>query len=119
MALLLGGFAFNASAQTELKFNNKGKSSKVVVKNAQAKGEDLNKEITKYENAVEECLNIYNAMQTKTGQVKYTAKDFNTALEHAEALKAQIEKSKANLNRTQANRFNKATEKLLKVYQKF
>ena len=118
MALLLGGFTLNANAQITMNGKNSNTSKKAVIKNAQVKGENLDKMLVDYEKAVSDCLTIYYALQKKDGPVKYTPEDFNKALNQAETLKNKLEKSKANLNRTQMDRYNKATKKLLQVYQK-
>lgn len=116
MAFLMGGFVLSANAQNTLNFKNKSK--KAVVKNPQVTGEDWNKVLTDYENAVENCLNVYNAMQNKDNSIKANSDEFERYLNQAETLKNKLEKAKASLNRTQVNRFNKATQKLSKVYQK-
>lgn len=119
MALLLVGFAFNASAQSALKVNTNKKNAKVTLNESQIKGADLEKKLKDYEKAVERCLTLYHAINTKDATVKdANPKEFNTALSQAETLKNQIEKAKDGLNRSQVSRFNAATKKLLKVYQK-
>lgn len=119
MALLLVGFAFNASAQSSLKVNTNKKNAKVTLNESQIKGADLEKKLKDYEKAVERCLTIYHAINTKDATVKdANPKEFNKVLSQAETLKNQIEKAKDGLNRSQVNRFNAATRKLLQVYQK-
>jgi exonuclease VII small subunit len=118
MALLLGCFSFNASAQKALKLPSNNKSTKFTLKETQTKGNDVEKTLKDYEAAVEHCLTIYHALNTKDTSVKASAKEFDKALNQAESLRDKIEKAKDGLNRTQTSRFNAATKKLSQVYQK-
>ena len=126
MALLIGGFAFNASAQDK-KASNSIKTSKKTVKQEvqqtqqpkkEAKGEDWNKVLKEYEQAVDNCVKIYQKMQKSGVSGKDVSKEFNAALTKAENLKKKIEGAKASLDRTQVDRFNKANQKLQQVYAK-
>jgi hypothetical protein len=118
MAILLGGFVFNANAQISMNGKKSNKGQTVVAKDLQVTGENWEKVLTDFEQAVEKCLTVYNAMQKKDGPVRYNPKDFNKYLNRAETLRDKLDKAKAELNRTQVDRFNKASKKLLQVYQK-
>ena len=131
-ALLLGGFVLNVDAQTPVRGKSKGKSAKVTLnKNkastnisapglqgiSKASTNNPDQMIKNYEDAVERCLVIFDAIQNKTESVKANPKEFNNALKEAETLRDNIDKMKADLNRSQTDRFNKATKKLSKVYK--
>lgn len=121
MAILLGGFTVNASAQEVVKMkssNEKGK--KLVIKDAKEKGakaENWDKVLDDYDKAVDKCLTLYDALLKKDSNVKTNEKDFNKALSQAEALKDKVNKAKDKLTRAQVNRFNNASKKLLRVYE--
>lgn len=117
MALFLGGFAFNANAQISVKKSN-SKSKTVVAKDLQVTEENWEKVLSDYEQAVEKCLTVYNAMQKKDGPVRYNPKDFNRYLNNAESLRSKLDKARASLNRTQVDRLNKASKKLSQLYKK-
>ena len=110
MALLLGGFAFNASAQ-------KKTTATQNKENVQQK-EDWDKTLKEYETAVDQCVTAFQKMQKDNGKDASVVKEFNNALDKAEKLKNKIEKAKKELTRAQVNRFNKATQKLMQVYTK-
>lgn len=121
MALLIGGFAFNADAQKPVKTSKK--TVKQEVKQTQqnkkeVKGEDWNKVLKEYEQAVDNCVTIFQKMQKSGTNGKDVSKEFNTALTKAENLKKKIEGAKTSLDRTQMDRFNKANQKLQQVYAK-
>ena len=123
MALLIGGFAFNTSAQDKKPVKTSKKSVKQEVKQTQqnkkeVKGEDWNKVLKEYEQAVDNCVTIFQKMQKSGTTGKDVSKEFNTALTKAENLKKKIEGAKASLDRTQVDRFNKANQKLQQVYAK-
>ena len=128
MALLFGGFAFNANAQKPADKTSDAQTveAKATGKNDTKADENASKTKTKnwdkvlkdYEKAVEQCITLYNASQDKENLTKYDPKKFDKWLTKAENLKSQLEKAKDELNRTQVDRFNKATEKLAKVYAK-
>jgi hypothetical protein len=64
MALLIGGFAFNTSAQDKKPVKTSKKSVKQEVKQTQqnkkeVKGEDWNKVLKEYEQAVDNCVTIF------------------------------------------------------------
>ena len=125
MALLIGGFAFNTSAQDK-KTSNPVKTSKKTVKQEvqqtqqtkKAKGEDWDKVLKEYEQAVDNCVNLFQKMQKSGVSGKDNSKEFNTALTKAENLKKKIDGAKKELSRTQVDRFNKANQKLQQVYAK-
>ena len=129
MALLFGGLAFNADAQNKKPIKTKksaqtvqaAKGAKADAKTnergAKAKPVDYDKMIKDYEQAVEKCVSLYNALQV-VDNGKQGAKDFEQSLSKAENLKSQLEAAKPQLNRTQVDRFNKANQKLLQVYKK-
>ena len=127
MALLFGGLAFNANAQKPIKAKKSAKTVEAVKgakadaktneRGAKAKPVDYDKLIKDYEQAVEKCVSLYNAIQV-TDNGKQGAKDFEQSLSKAENLKSQLEAAKPQLNRTQVDRFNKANQKLLQVYKK-
>lgn len=113
MAILLGGFAFNANAQEPLK--GKSQTKKTVVK-TDVKG-TLDKTLKDYEQAVEKCLTLYYAKEKGDKNDKTSLQEFQTSLTKAETLKKTLENSKKDMDRTQVDRFNKASQKLLKVYE--
>lgn len=115
MAILLGGFAFNANAQKKTTKPDEKKSTTTVVKK-DTQGETNEKLLKDYESAVEQCLTMYN--NSKNGNVKVDPKAFDKSLSTAENLKAQLEKVQKELSRKQVDRFNKATKKLSQVYKK-
>jgi len=129
MALLFGGLAFNANAQnkkpikakksaqtTQVAKGAKG-DAKTNERKAKAKPVDYDKLIKDYEQAVDKCVSLYNALQIAENG-KQAAKDFEQSLSKAENLKGQLEQAKDQLNRTQVDRYNKANQKLLQVYKK-
>ncbi len=81
---------------------------------------DWNKTLTEYEQAVDKCVKSFQDLQKpkKDASGKDVTKIFNEALEKAENLKAKINKAKGELDRTQADRFDKANAKLQQVYVK-
>lgn len=106
VAFLVGGFAFNANAQ-----------SRAPQTETQTKDQNSYEKLVKdYETAVEQCVNCYYEMQ-KPGSSAKTS-NFSKLLAKAESLKKQVEGVKDQLNRTLASRVNKATSKLQVVYQK-
>lgn len=119
-ALLLGGFVFNANAQTPLK-TSKTQKATVTLNNNNSKISTVNPDqlIKEYENAVEQCLVIFDAINNKDASVKgANPKEFNRVLKDAETKRGTIEKIKVSLNRTQSERFDRANKKLSRVYQK-
>lgn len=108
IAFLVGGFAYNANAQTETKPQTQ--SSRDQNSNS------YEKLVKDYETAVEQCVNCYYEMQKPNSTVKTS--NFTKLLAKAESLKKQVEGVKDQLNRTLASRVNKATSKLSVVYQK-
>ena len=118
MAILLGGFTVNANAQKTMKFKANEKNKKVVLQEIKNdKGENWDKVLDEYDVAVDKCLNLYDALQKKDSGAKASEKDFNKALSQAEALRDKINKAKDTLTRSQVNRFNTASKKLLRVYE--
>lgn len=117
MAILLGGFAVNANAQNVMKYKANDKNKKEVMQEVKAKGENWDKVLDEYDQAVDRCLTLYDAMQKKDSSAKASEKDFNKALSQAEALKAKINKAKDTLTRAQVKRFDTASKKLLRVYE--
>lgn len=122
MALLIGGFAYNANAQvattTQQKKVEKSevKSEEPQVSNQKpGKVEELNKTLTEYEQAVDNCVSIYQMMKDNTQKGKDYTKEFDSSLAKAEKLKAQLEKYRLKMDRTQVDRLNKANEKLSKI----
>ena len=118
MALLMGGLAFNANAQDKTaKTNNKQAASKEVVKKASSTS-NVEKMLGDYEAAVKKCVSMYNALQQKNKTVKADPKEFDQLLANAEKLKAQLEQTKGQMDRTQLSRFKLANDNLAKVYKK-
>lgn len=118
MALLLGGFAINANAQESLKYkSNKKTNQTTVVVSKDIQGENIEKQLKDYEQAVEQCLTLYNSMQKGDKTAKSNSKEFQTLLTKAENLKKTLENSRKDMTRSQVNRFNNASKKLLKVYE--
>lgn len=116
MALLLGGFAFNANAQER---STKAASEKKATKTEVTKSKtDMEKTVKDFEQAVDKCVSLYKAIKGQDTKAKSSTKDFDNALAKAEKLKSTIEKSKDQLNRSQAERFQKAVDKLKQVYIK-
>ena len=114
VAFLLGGFCFNANAQ-ERKAQTPAKKE-ASAKKAVSTKEGSDKLVKEYEVAVDQCVSCYQAMQkgdktSKTG-------NFTKLLAKAEDLKGKLEKTKDQLNRSQLDRYNKATQKLSVVYTK-
>ena len=118
MAIFLGGFVFNASAQEALKGKSGNKSNTVTITNVKQTGENMDKVLDNYDKAVDHCLRMYNALESKDATVKASTKEFNKALTKAENLRDKLEKAKGNLTRSQVKRFNDANQKLSRVYQK-
>ena len=117
MAILLGGFTVSANAQNAMKFKANDKNKKTVMQEVKAKGENWDKVLDEYDQAVDKCLTLYDAIQKKDSGAKASEKDFNKALSQAEALKAKITKAKDTLTRAQVKRFDNASKKLLRVYE--
>lgn len=122
MALLIGGFAYNANAQVATTNQQKKaeksevKSEEPQVSNQKAnKVEELDKSLTEFEQAVDNCVSIYQMMQNNNQKDKDYTKEFDSSLAKAEKLKGQLEKLRLKMNRTQVNRLNKANEKLSKI----
>lgn len=107
IAFLVGGFAYNANAQ-----ETKPQTQSTKDQNSNS----FEKLVKDYESAVEQCVNCYYEMQKPGSTVKTS--NFNKLLSKAENLKKQVEGVKDQLNRTLASRVNKATSKLMVVYQK-
>lgn len=131
MALLLGGLSFSANAQVKVSKSKDAKTAKTAtVKKDSAKKEavkkdagttkkvDWNKELKSFEQAVDQCLTLFKSVQETGGKDEKIVKNYNAALEKAENLKTKIDKAKKELDRTQADRFNKACQKLSQVYTK-
>lgn len=120
IAFLIGGLTINANAQSVKKAAAKEKKETVSPKKEKSTTKaDWDKTIKEYEQAVETCLNLYQAMNQKESKgVKVDVKEFNASLTTAETLKTKIEKGKKELTRVQTSRFNTATQKLSKVYEK-
>lgn len=127
VALLMGGFAINADAQNR-KSAKQTKKEAVSTKKKVATVETTEAGTTKnvvnnkcetlvkdFEQAVDQCVAAYKAKEKSQG-AKET--NFDKLLAKAEDLKAKIEKSKEDLNKDQADRFAKATAKLMQVYTK-
>ena len=122
MALLIGGFAYNANAQVATTNQQKKvekrevKSEEPQVSNQKAdNGEELNKSLTEYEQAVDNCVSIYQMMRDNNKKDKDYTKEFDSSLAKAEKLKGQLEKYRLKMDRTQVDRLNKANEKLSKI----
>ena len=117
MAILLGGFTVNANAQNVMKYKANDKNKKEVMQEVKAKGENWDKVLDEYDQAVDKCLTLYDAMLKKDSSAKASEKDFNKALSQAEALRDKINKAKSTLTRAQVKRFDTASKKLLRVYE--
>ena len=115
ITFLLGGFCFNANAQ-ERKDQTSVKKEASTAKKAIKTNEGSDKLIKEYEVAVDQCVECYLAKQKGNQTTKES--NFDKLLAKAEDLKAKIEKSKEDLNKDQADRFAKATAKLMQVYTK-
>lgn len=118
MALLIGGFAYNANAQVTTKPQQQTVEKGTVKPNASqnaSRVEDINKTLTEYEQAVDRCVSIYKKMHNNDNKGKDYSKEFANSLAEAEKLKNQLETFRPKMNRTQVNRLNKANEKLSKV----
>lgn len=110
VAFLMGGFAFNASAQT--------KPAKAQEKKEVKQQEDWTKVIKEFESQVDQCVTVFQKLKKAGGKDEGLTKEFNAALAKAEKTKNKIEKAKKDLNRTQVDRYNKACNKLSQVYAK-
>ena len=73
--------------------------------------------IKDYEDAVEQCLVLFNAIQNKSETVKANSTEFNKALRNAETQRDNINKIKSSLSRSLTNRFDVANKKLASVYK--
>ena len=104
MAFLLGGLAINASAQEPLKGKTNTKTTTVQT-NINEGG--LEKTLSDYEKAVEQCVTLFNAIQNNDKPAKPSKKEFKKSLTNAENLKKKVENSITALDRTQVDRFNK------------
>lgn len=109
MAILIGGFAFNASAQDK---KTPAQEKKDV------KTENWDKVLKDYEQAVDKCVTIFQKMQKNDGTGKDLSKEFNTTLAKANNLKTKLENARDQLDRTQVDRLNKANQKLQQVHLK-
>ena len=87
-------------------------------KTIETKAGEMDKLLKDYEETVDACVNLYAEMKKYEKSASVNPDKFNQSLKKAESLKAKIENSKDQLNRTQADRFKKATDKLSKVYIK-
>jgi len=118
MALLIGGFAFNANAQKNTKKTSRTTSPKSEVVKA-VKGNDCEKELKNFEQAVDKCVTLYENMKNAEKENgKISPKNFDESLAKAEELKLKLETKKDQLSRSQVDRYNKACEKLQTVYKK-
>lgn len=122
MALLIGGFAYNANAQVATKPQQQTTEKGTVKSDAPqtssqnaSRIEDVNKTLTEYEQLVDRCVSLYQKMNNNDNKGKDLAKEFANSLAEAEKLKNQLEKYRPQMNRTQVNRLNKANEKLSKI----
>ena len=119
MALLLGGFAFNANAQgTKEVKKGESKAKTTTMDKKIAKSENMDKTIKDFEETVDKCVTLYQAINNPTKGAKNSTKAFDNALAKAEKLQAKLEKAKDQLNRGQVDRFQKAADKLKQVYIK-
>ena len=115
MALLMGGFAFNANAQDR---TAKPAEKKAAVAKKGIKATDMEKSLKQFEEAVDKCVSLHKALKNQGDNAKNGTKEFDTALAKAETLKGNIEKAKDQLSRSQVDRFQKAVAKLSQVYIK-
>lgn len=116
MALLMGGFAFNANAQDR---TAKPQKKAVIEKKADKPATtDMEKTLKQFEQAVDKCVSLHKALQNQGDNAKNATKEFNAALAKAETLKSNIEKAKDGMSRSQVDRFQKAVAKLSQVYIK-
>lgn len=113
MALLLGGLTISANAQ--VKSAKKAAEKKEAAKKVTTT-ENWETVLKDFEAAVDETVNAFDVMQ-KSGDKKDSAA-FNKFLKKAEGLQTKLEKAKNELSKSQGSRFNKAKEKLSKVYKK-
>lgn len=114
MAFLMGGIVCNANAQNR---KDKKSAKKEAVTSKKVVKEDWNKTLKEYEVAVDNCVSVFNKLQKDQGN-KTLGNEFNRALQKAENLKSKLENAKAQLDRTQVDRLNKANQKLSQVYAK-
>lgn len=111
MALLMGGFAYNANAQEGVKKDQKHAKEELMAEN-------WDQTLTEFEQLVDKCVNLYQKMQKDEAFAKENQADFQKTLKKAENLKAKIEKNKNKLDKKQGERYNTICKKMLKLYEK-
>ena len=109
LAFLMGAFSFNANAKGASDDRN---IPQTVVK------EDWNKVIDNYVGSVNDCLKLYNQLQSNRKDEKTLRAQFEETLSTVETLGTKIEKNKDQLNRTQLHKYNEAKSKLSVIYTK-
>ena len=105
LALLIGGFTSNASAQDKVKKTEKTEASKQV---------SWDNVIKEYELIVDKCVKLYKEQNADNSNIKGTS-DFDKCLTKALDMKKKIEGAKDSLTRSQVRRYNEATKKLNKL----
>lgn len=114
MAVLMGGFAFSANAQGKNTLPNDKKDTATV--KTDANNDATEKTLKQYEDAVDQCVQLFKNLNKQDG--KNDTKAFDKALATAEGLRTQLEKMKKNFNEEQLKRFNTASQKLSQVFPK-
>ena len=100
----------NQNGKTINKNTTSGKDTNTVINT------DWGKKIAEYEEAVDKCVSLFQKMQKGGSNNDAVDKEYKTTLTSAETLRNEIGKAKNQLDRTQVDRYNKATNKLSQVY---
>ena len=109
LAFLIGGLSISASAQDKTSGNPQAQQE-VVQKKV-----NWDKELTKYDKAVDECVKAYKASIEKGSASEKAPSDLPKLLKKAQGMKTTIENSLKELTKEQVDRFNKINEKLEQV----
>ena len=104
-ALLIGGFAFNANAQSADKAPQKAKTEQVQ------KGQNYDQMLKDFETNINKYIENYEkALKASESDAK--APDWATPLKKAQDLQARLEKAKESLSKAQMEKFLKLKDKL-------
>ena len=111
LAFLIGGLSISASAQGKDDTASKSQTQQEAVQ----KKVNWDKELTKYDRAVDECVKAYKASIEKGSASEKAPADLPKLLKKAQGMKTTIENSLKELTKEQIDRFNKINAKLEQV----
>lgn len=106
-ALLIGGFAFNASAQTA----DKASKAKTEAPKKIQKAENYDQMLKDYETYINKYIENYEKA-LKASETNAKAPDWATPLKKAQDIQAKLEKAKESLSKAQMEKYLKLKEKL-------